>query len=76
MRESWATRMAEIITPGTGLLIALQHPLDKSIFHSEDTERGPPFLLTPEMYILFDYTDPDTTNYSGHTLKGFILRSL
>lgn len=43
--------MAEIITPGTGLLIALQYPIDKSIFHSEDADSGPPFLLSPEMYV-------------------------
>lgn len=42
--------MAEIITPKTGLLIALQHPLDKTLFHAEDPNRGPPFLLSPEMF--------------------------
>jgi hypothetical protein len=51
MRPQWAKRMAEIITPKTGLLIALQHPIDKAVFHSEDVNRGPPFLLSPEMYI-------------------------
>jgi hypothetical protein len=44
--------MAEIITPGTGLLIALQHPLDPAVFHKEDKTSGPPYLLTPEMYLL------------------------
>lgn len=52
MRLEWAKRMAEIITPKTGLLIALQHPLDKTMFHSEDVNRGPPFLMSPEMYCL------------------------
>jgi hypothetical protein len=42
--------MAEIITPGTGLLIALQHPITPENFHSEDRNRGPPFLLSPELY--------------------------
>ena len=42
--------MAKVVTPKTGLLIALQHPIDKSTFHSEDPEKGPPFLLSPEMY--------------------------
>lgn len=42
--------MAEIIKPGTGLLIALQHPLDKELFgHTGDPQEGPPFLLSPKM---------------------------
>jgi len=53
MRPQWAQRMAEIIVSGTGLLIALQHPIDRHPFHVEDPERGPPFLLSPEMYVLF-----------------------
>jgi hypothetical protein len=52
VRPRWAKRMAELITPQTGLLVALQHPLDKTIFHAEDPKRGPPFLLSPEMYHL------------------------
>ena len=50
MRSAWAERMAEIITPETGLLIALQHPIDPSFFHKADPTAGPPFLLSPEMY--------------------------
>ncbi|KAL0094822.1 S-adenosyl-L-methionine-dependent methyltransferase [Phycomyces blakesleeanus] len=43
MRPQWASRYAEIIRPG-GVLIALQYPLDGH-------EGGPPFSLTPEMYV-------------------------
>jgi hypothetical protein len=50
MRPQWAKRMAEIITPGTGLLIALQFPITPELFHSEDSSRGPPFLLSSELY--------------------------
>jgi hypothetical protein len=49
MRPNWAKRMAEIIKPKTGLLIALQHPIDKATFHGNDVTKGPPFLLSPEM---------------------------
>lgn len=52
MRPQWAKRMAEIIKPGTGLLIALQHPINPSTFHADDLNQGPPFLLSPEMYSL------------------------
>ncbi|KAI5793135.1 S-adenosyl-L-methionine-dependent methyltransferase [Geopyxis carbonaria] len=37
MREAWAKRMAELITPGTGLLICLEYPL----FRAPETG-GPP----------------------------------
>jgi len=57
MRPQWAKRMADIITPKTGLLIALQHPIDKAMFHSKDVNRGPPFLLSPEMYIYLCFDD-------------------
>jgi hypothetical protein len=43
--------MAEIIRPGTGLLIALQFPLAPHLFHQEDRNRGPPFLLSPELSV-------------------------
>jgi len=55
MRPSWAQRMAEIITPGTGLLIALQHPLDPKFFHKDDVNAGPPWLLSSEMYKIFSF---------------------
>jgi len=42
--------MAEIVKPGTGLLIALQHPITPYLFHKEDVNRGPPFLVSPELY--------------------------
>ena len=51
MRPAWAQTMSEIITQG-GILIALQHPLDPSIFHADDPTLGPPWLLNPEMYSL------------------------
>jgi hypothetical protein len=43
--------MAEIIRPGTGLLIALQFPITPHLFHQEDRNRGPPFLLSPELSV-------------------------
>jgi hypothetical protein len=43
--------MAEIIRPGTGLLIALQFPIIPHLFHQEDRNRGPPFLLSPELSV-------------------------
>jgi hypothetical protein len=55
MRSQWAKRMEELVMPETGLLIALQHPLDPSKFgHIENPDRGPPFLLSPQMYLLFN----------------------
>jgi hypothetical protein len=39
-----------LITPKTGLLIALQFPIDLSVLPSKDPEKGPPFLLSPQMY--------------------------
>ena len=42
--------MAEIVKPGTGLLIALQHPITPGLFHKADINTGPPFLVSPELY--------------------------
>lgn len=52
MRKSWGERMAELIVPGSGLLVALMFPIDKY----DDCE-GPPFALQPEDYhaVLGDY---------------------
>ena len=66
MRPKWAKRMAELITPGTGLLIALQHPITPENFHSEDRMRGPPFLLSPEMYAF----SMEVANFSYDELLG------
>lgn len=41
-RQDWAQRMAQLIKPGTGLLITLMFPLSKH-------EGGPPFALSEEM---------------------------
>ena len=51
MRKDWARRMGELSVPGTGLLITMQHPLDKSHIPDSPKDGGPPFLLSPELYV-------------------------
>lgn len=43
MRLQWADRMKSLLVPG-GVLIALEHPLDK-----DPSKAGPPFGLTEDV---------------------------
>lgn len=45
MRQKWAARMAELITPGTGLLVCLEYPL----FRPAEAG-GPPHGIKSEDY--------------------------
>jgi hypothetical protein len=45
MRKKWAARMAELITPGTGLLVCLEYPL----FRPAETG-GPPHGINSSDY--------------------------
>jgi len=66
--------MAEIIKPATGLLIALQHPITPDLFHKEDISKGPPFLVSPELYShLRIVVMSGMRNFWDPILKGFIL---
>ncbi len=51
MRKNWARRMSSLLSQD-GILIALQHPLDKH-------EGGPPWSLSSELYeeLLSPYFD-------------------
>lgn len=45
MRQKWAARMAQLITPGTGLLVCLEYPL----FRPAETG-GPPHGIRSSDY--------------------------
>ncbi|CAJ0752235.1 22774_t:CDS:2 [Entrophospora sp. SA101] len=71
LRESWASKMAELISPG-GVLIALIFP----IWSASDHEGGPPYALNLEIYqellendFTKEYFDPDCPSYEHR--KGY-----